>query len=359
MMSDPRASYMSRKIHNFNGWKFAVKTGTTNDSKDGWMTGASTKYAAAVWVGYHTRRIEMSGFMENMTQPIWNGWMQGAHNGQTAKNWNKPNGVKTLPAYVVRTHVGVSSIEPSPSQDLFPGWYENKKKKSTAKKSIDIVSNKLATSCTPPRAKKTVNETSASSFSGDIFVDGGGANTSQSDDIHKCSDKKPSVNLSINDKGGGKYDLVASVSGGTHPLSSDKFHGKVIFTVGGNEISTINVSSGGNVSYKNYHANFSGAKTVTATVVDSVLYDSSDSGSITGTGGFSITQAEVSGGTTSFSWSGGSGSVTVYKKSDGSVLCSGGGGSCTASSALAPDGTQVYAKDGHGEKTSTVTVSGP
>src|SRR5690606_20277739 len=73
MLSDPRASYLSRKPHRYNGgqgeWKFAVKTGTTNDSKDGWMMGYSSKYAAGVWVGYHNRTVEMSGFMENMTQP--------------------------------------------------------------------------------------------------------------------------------------------------------------------------------------------------------------------------------------------------------------------------------------------------
>ena len=71
IMSDPRASYMSRKNHDYKGWDFSLKTGTTNDNKDGWMMGFSTKYAAGVWVGYHTRQKVMAGPMENMTQPIW------------------------------------------------------------------------------------------------------------------------------------------------------------------------------------------------------------------------------------------------------------------------------------------------
>jgi membrane peptidoglycan carboxypeptidase len=295
MLSDPRASYMSTKPHRFNDWRFAAKTGTTNDSKDGWMTGFSTKYAAAVWVGYHTRHREMSGFMETMTRPIWQGWMDAAHTGVPAKDWQKPSGIQTLPAYVVRNHVGVGSIEPSPSTDLFPSWYQNSKKKSFAKKTIDIVSNKLATSCTPERARKVISETSASSFSGDTFVDGGGANTTQTDDVHKCSDKKPSISLSIHSKGGGKYDLSATVSPGTHPLSSDKFKGTVIFEVGGDTIpgGSYTVSSSGTVTYKNYQASFSGSKTVTATIVDSVLYDNSDSGTIAGSGSGSITSLQV------------------------------------------------------------------
>src|SRR5690606_28531660 len=70
ILSDPNASYFpaGRKPQVFNNgkgtWKFAVKTGTTNDAKDGWMMGYSTKYSAGVWVGYHTRQQAMSGTME-------------------------------------------------------------------------------------------------------------------------------------------------------------------------------------------------------------------------------------------------------------------------------------------------------
>jgi membrane peptidoglycan carboxypeptidase len=39
MMADPRASYMARKNHDYKGWDFSIKTGTTNDSKDGWLDG--------------------------------------------------------------------------------------------------------------------------------------------------------------------------------------------------------------------------------------------------------------------------------------------------------------------------------
>jgi membrane peptidoglycan carboxypeptidase len=102
MLSDPNASYFpaGRKPHRYDGgagtWKFAMKTGTTNDAKDGWMMGYSAKYAAGVWVGYHNRRVEMSGTMENMTQPIWHEWMKEAHKGKAPEDWPKP-GSKNRP----------------------------------------------------------------------------------------------------------------------------------------------------------------------------------------------------------------------------------------------------------------------
>lgn len=334
ILSDPNASYFpaGRKPHRFNDWKFAMKTGTTNDAKDGWMTGYSTKYAASVWVGYHNRRVEMSGTMENMTQPMWQGWMQAAHSGKPAKDWVKPSGVKTAPAYVIRSHVGIGSVEPSPSTDLFPSWYTNTKKKSASKKTIDKVSNKLATSCTPPRAKKTLSETDATSFSGDTFVDAGGNNTNQQDDVHKCSDKKPGISLSVQ-KSGSNYNLVATVSQGTHPLSSTKFKGTVTFAVDGKQLAggSYTINSPGTVTYKNYKPSFTGTKTATATIVDSVLYDDSDSKSITvsGSSDSSISNFRTtseSSNTMTLSWNSYSG-ASGYSL----IIVSGGGGSCTTS----------------------------
>lgn len=356
ILSDPNASYFpaGRKPQRFGDWKFAMKTGTTNDAKDGWMTGYSTKYSASVWVGYHTRRKEMSGTMEAMTQPIWQGWMRAAHTGVPAVNWQKPAGVKTEAAYVIRSHVGIGSVEPSPAQDIYPSWYKNTKKQSTAKRTVDIVSDKLATECTPPRAKKEVTETDASSFSGDSFVDRGG-NTSQQDDVHKCSDAKPTISLDIQ-KDGSSYNLIATVNKGTHPLSSDKFKGTVTFDVGGAQLpgGSFQIDNPGTVIYRNYKPDFSGSKTVTATIVDSVLYDATASGSISGN---NVTlSATTSAGEAVFSWAGATGSVTVYRADNGTSLCSSGGSSCDVNTAQALPGTQVYARDSAGNQSATVAV---
>jgi penicillin-binding protein 1A len=280
ILSDPKASYFTSKAHEYKGHKYSLKTGTTNDSKDGWLMGYSTQYAAGVWVGYHSRQREMSGFMENMTRPIWKGWMDGAHNNIKPEERRKPNGIQTLPAYIVRSGVGGGAVVPSPAQDLFPSWYKNNRNASRVKQTLDIVSNKLATDCTPPRARKESTDAGADQFSSDTFT-GAGANqdSSEKDDIHRCEDTKPSVLLSVQ-QSGNTYNLIATISQGTHPLSSDRFKGNLALTVDGQTLpgGSYEVTSSGTIIYQNYKP--TGNVTVTATIVDSVLYEASDSRTI-------------------------------------------------------------------------------
>lgn len=361
MISDPNASYFpsARKPHRYKGWKFAMKTGTTNDGKDGWMMGFSTKYAAGVWVGYHSRQKVMSGSMEDMTQPIWQGWMNKAHDGLTPVERVKPSTVQTLPAYVVRNHVGIGSIEPSPSTDLFPSWYQQKNKTDSGPKTIDQVSNKLASDCTPELAKKTVTDAGADSFSVDRFVGTGGISggtTGDKDDVHKCDDARPSITLTQN----GSSSFTATVSAGTFPLSSDKFKGTINFLVDGQVVQSSNVSdSPSSVSY-NYAGAASG--TLTAQIIDSVLYDAKSSESYSVSSGSSVgvtvltpTSGQSTGGNTTVTWSGGTGSYTVVL--DGSSLCSNTNGfSCpvTVSGANGSNHT-VYIKQSDGTVSPTIS----
>lgn len=363
MLSDPRASYMGQKGHDYKGHKFALKTGTTNDSKDGWMMGFSTHYAAGVWVGYHNRQREMSGFMQTMTRPILVDWMNTVHDDLEPLARERPSGVQELPAYVIRNHVGDASIEPSPSTDLYPSWFS--KKVSNKRVTIDKVSNKLATDCTPPRAREEQTGGNVNSFSSDPYVGGGGnANTEEKDDVHNCSDAKPSVSISVAPQGN-SYQINATVSQGTHPLSSDRFPGVVNFIIDGNTIKSIGISSPGTVSF-NYTPDFSGTKTIQAQVIDSVLYESSSTAKITRTSsgggentddGPSITQARRNGINTIFRWSGGEGRVSIIEVG-GSEICGDTDGECEVGVASAPVGTNVYAEDEDGNKSEQVTVGG-
>lgn len=318
MMSDPNASYLGQKSHRYKGWKFGFKTGTTNDSKDGWMVGMSTQYAVATWVGYHDRTKELSGFMENMTQPIVNGWMQKAHEGLKPEERPKPAGVQSLPAYVVRTHVGVGSVEPSPANDLFPSWY--KKATNNTKQTIDIVSNKLATDCTPAKAKKDASNAMANTFSSDRFNGTAGVTTTEKDDVHKCEDAKPNITLTTTGSGR-SYTFSATANQGTHPLSSDKFPGKINIMVDGNVVRSFDVSSSPATVAMDYTSPTGGVHNVTAEVVDSVLYDASDSKSVD----FGTTQSETL--TLSASPSGGNNYVFNWATTPGNsyTLCTGDG----------------------------------
>lgn len=359
ILSDPNASYMRSKIQRFNGWKFAVKTGTTNDSKDGWMMGYSSKYAAGVWVGYHNRRVEMSGFMESMTRPIWNDWMTSVHEGLEPTEWPRPSGVQTLPAYVVRQHVGASSVEPSPAEDIYPSWYQQRDVRNQ-RQEIDIVSNKLATECTPPRAKRSITGGDASSFSSDQFVDGasGAVDTSQRDDVHKCDDVKPSVRLTVN-KAGNQYQLVANVSQGTHPISSGRFPGQLEFNVNGQQVHSQQIGGPGTYTYT-YTPGSSGNYNATAVVVDSVLYDGSSSGSfsVASSSPFTLSSSGSIANTT-FSWSGAaSGSVRVFRSGSNSPVCTSSGASGSCGPETVTPGS-YYARDSSNKQSNTITISGP
>lgn len=318
IMSDPRASYFSRKIHEFKGHKYSIKTGTTNDAKDGLLMGFSTKYSAGVWVGYHNRQVEMSGFMENMTRPIWKGWMDRAHENLEPEEREKPSGVQTLPAFVVRKHVGTGSIEPSPTNDLYPSWYKAKTRKAGQKQVIDVISGKLSTDCTPELARKEVDNADASNFSGDTFVTGQ-SNTSEKDDVHKCDDTKPSVSISAPGSCDDSCTITATISEGTHPLAGngDKGGGKVNIKIDGQIIQSFDID-GGSVYSLTYNPDFTDTKDVTAEVIDSVLYSAEDSTTVNFSvgGGSGLTILTPSDGDdvnnqTNVTWSGGSPNYTV------------------------------------------------
>jgi penicillin-binding protein 1A len=353
MMSDPNASYLANKVHRFNGWKFGAKTGTTNDSKDGLMGMLSARYAAMVWVGYHDRTVEMGGFMENMTLPIVNGWMQGMHQDLQPEEIPRPSGIQALPAFVVRSHVGVASVEPSTATDLFPSWY--KKPNANTNQKIDKVSNKLATECTPERAIQTGANANSSSFSVDKFVaGGGGANTNEKDDLHKCNDTKPRASISSRNVTclASGCTLTVRITAGTHPISSSKFPGELKFIVDGQTVNSRTIGGPGSYSI-NYKPTFTGTKQFKVEVIDSVLYDGSDSTNITAQNNSSFSLNAQGGG--GFSWSGNDGRVTVFNAdTDGPIpgCINVPGSNCDTSIAA---GTQVYAKDEDGNTSNTTT----
>jgi membrane peptidoglycan carboxypeptidase len=292
MASDPKASYLPSgyyKWHNYNGWQTAIKTGTTNNGFDGLMMGWNTQYAVGSWVGYHTRNKTLSGTMEVLTTPLTKGFMTAALDNlhKTPENWTEPSDIQHLPGFVVRTHVGVGSIEPSPTTEIFPSWYKPKANASQSS-TIDRVSNKLATSCTPASAKQVVGGNSApNSFSVDNYYPPGSggsssstANTGASDDVHSCSDSPPTINVTATDNKDGTATLAAFVSAGTHPLNDTnypQFPGTVTFVVNGQTAGTKAVNDPqDNVTFL-FTIPSTGAYNITATISDSVLYSASDS----------------------------------------------------------------------------------
>lgn len=290
MLSDPNASYLKKsdKFHSYKGWKFAIKTGTTNDNYDGLMTSYSSKYAVVSWVGNQDRVKEMtSGAMERMTSPLTRGFMEGAHDllDEKATNWAAPSGIKTLPAYVVSkapSNRTSGAVIPSKNTDIYPSWYQQKQGSSSSQ-TIDKVSGKLATSCTPGDAKQTTTGGNANLFSADIFVNGSSANITASDDVHNCNDVKPSVTITAPSdcNVGSPCSFTVTATQGTHPLGGSQWGGALELYVNGQKVSSQAVSSSPSSVTITYTPTEAGSATVTAKVIDSVLYSATSDATVT------------------------------------------------------------------------------
>jgi penicillin-binding protein 1A len=300
MASDPKASYLpgsctdttctklsqgGYKFHRYNGWDFAIKTGTTNNGYDGLMTSWSTQYAVVSWVGNHNRNKDLSATgasMEQLTEPLTRGMMEAAHANLKPNNWKQPADIKMMPAYVLTRHIHYGDVEPSPNPDIFPAWYQPNTKVSGSQ-TIDKVSGKVATSCTPDLAKETQNGGNVTAFSVDIFVDGGTASSATgTDDVHNCSDVKPQVTLTAPDTcDASGCTFNAAITQGTHDISSDQYPGTVDLYVNGNKVQTQTVSTSPSNVIFNYTPSTSGPATVEVRVTDSVLYQGSDSKTVT------------------------------------------------------------------------------
>ena len=372
MASDPKASYLpaSYKFQaQKNGWNFAVKTGTTNDGYDGLMTSWSPKYAFVSWVGNHTRHVTLRSSMENLTEPLTRGWMEYAHANEKPVNWVQPATVKTAPAFVVRNHIALGSIEPSPTNDLYPGYYVGGSNKNATSATTDRVSGKVATSCTPADAKQTVTNGNANFWNIDTFSGGkanlagaasSGANTAVApqDDVHNCNDAPPTITLTAPASCDTSCTITAAVSQGTHPLSDAayaQFPGTVTFTLDGQSIHTESVNeSPATVSFT-YTPQGTGSGNLVATVTDSVLYSGSDSatlnftvptpkptGEVTQPGNnqvdLSLKGTVNKDKTVAFQWSGGNGPYTVSSIAGAAVA------GCTAVKSTSCTSTLVLPK---------------
>src|SRR5690606_17275288 len=103
---------------------------------------------------------------------------------------------------------------------------------------------------------------------------GASTNTDEKDDVHKCSDAKPSVTVTRSLGSSNSYTISANVTGGTHPLNgnTDKGAGKLEF-IAGDQVITSQDLSGPGLYTASYTPTSGGNQSVSARVIDSVLYE--------------------------------------------------------------------------------------
>jgi 1A family penicillin-binding protein len=84
----------------------AAKTGTTNDNRDAWTIGYTPDLAVGVWVG-NNDNSEMAGVVGSSgAGPIWNAFMQRAHEGVPSHPFPQPAGI------IERNICTISGTEP-------------------------------------------------------------------------------------------------------------------------------------------------------------------------------------------------------------------------------------------------------
>ena len=264
-----RSVTFGRGVSYFNpkGVKSAIKTGTTDNSKDGWMMGYSPKLAVGVWAGRSDGQA-MGGYTDSRTGPIFGQFIRDAHSQ-----------VLTKPQYGYKVNEwytqpkGVQKLSVSGRSDLFPSWY--KKPKEEAKDYVmDRVSKKLATLCTPEAAKETIKVVVMSDptkpNSQVVGAAPDGYDVTKEDDVHQCG-VEAATNFTIQSSGAPSRTRNIEVSFAQGPNAPQT----VEFIVNGQVISS-QPGAGGSYSTQ-YTFPDVGTYTIQIRVTDGQFYQSTSS----------------------------------------------------------------------------------
>jgi len=269
------------------------KTGTTEHFNDAWTIGFTPEVVAGVWVG-NNDNSPMTSAAADIAAPLWRTFMNSIYSdaGKTSTDaFVKPAGIKsiTLDKQTGRLPTDKTTDK---TTDLFPSWYVPMNAASGKTATIDKLSKKLATNCTPELARDTVYSSAivpeisatdpeyAAWLAGMVskgLATSGAVIPTESDDLHSCSDVKPTAQIdSVSQQGSLGYLVTVSASIGT--FGTDKSPGSAATLqvyLDDQIISTQQITSSGD--YQVSSTPTVGSHTFKAVITDSGLYQSSDS----------------------------------------------------------------------------------
>lgn len=101
----------------------AGKTGTTNESKDGWFCGYTTRYTTAVWVGRDDNKSIAGMYGSSYAGKVWQSYMNDIHTGLEKEDFVKPDTVKKKNIDAN----GVPTDKETGKKDYFSSYAENKR----------------------------------------------------------------------------------------------------------------------------------------------------------------------------------------------------------------------------------------
>ncbi len=266
----------------------AAKTGTTEDYKDAWTMGYTTRVVTGVWAG-NNNNTPMTQSASIVSAPIWHDYMAEVTKNDPIEQFKRPAGIKEVTIDAQTGHAATNATKQKRT-DIFPSWYKAPFADISQTGNIDKVSKKLATDCTPPDAIETVTsgamhaeipasdpaykrwEPPVAALANSLGYGSGGALPTEKDDVHSCSDSKPSVALNVTPSSGTVFTLTASISAGKFSPTS------ITFLMDGNEISNQNIDTSGNISITNTPP--AGSHTYSARVIDSGYYSATSNSQV-------------------------------------------------------------------------------
>lgn len=263
------------------GKTVAAKTGTTEDYKDAWTMGYTTKTVTGVWAGNNDNK-PMTQAASIVSAPIWQDYMSQVTASEPNTPFNKPSGIKqaTLDADTGKLPNAGTKKQRT---DIFSAWYKPVPAPASSTGKVNKLDGKLATTCTPPDALQdvTANAITAEIPSTDIaysrwqppvaalaqslgLAAGAGVPTETST-MHNCSDVKPTVSIAVTPSSGANFIVTSVVVSGTNPAA------KLVYYVNDQELTSQQIGGSG-IFPLAIKPGIEGPVKIQVKVLDSVLY---------------------------------------------------------------------------------------
>jgi penicillin-binding protein 1A len=244
--------------------KTSTKTGTSDkggNAKDIWMFSYSPALTMGVWLGNSDASILTRG-TSSIPGSIIASVMEYSH-----KDIYAPQGLWKVGDWFERP-TGIQTI----GGELYPSWWNKAQGQTNAKLTFDKVSKKKATDLTPEGARieldvvKSIDPVTKK----DVYVAPDGYDASKDDDVHKSTDVKPTVVVTVlspTKPDSNEYTITAQITPGTFSVTSAQImiNGAVVKDLTGTGSFT-------------YTATSDKEQTTSASVIDSGYYTGTGTG---------------------------------------------------------------------------------
>ncbi len=237
------------------GKTVAAKTGTTEDYKDAWTMGYTTKTVTGVWAGNNDNR-PMTQAASIVSAPIWQSYMASVTANEPDAPFVRPAGIKDV-ELDAETGKLPNSATRKKRTDIFAAWYKPAQAANANSGKINKLDGKLANECTPPDALQDAAalaiaaeipatdisyarwQPPVASLAASLGLTSGAGGTSEKSTMHNCGDSKPTVSITVTPTSGSKFTVSANVTAGTHTPN------KLIYLVNDQEVTSQQINGTG------------------------------------------------------------------------------------------------------------------